>query len=105
VLPHDSATASGRSMMLALAQDVEKIQSVMTELEVLENLLRSEEETAQGSVTGKSIELKANIKKLMTAADVLESLNRLEVQGEPVWGLSTEEREMIVTAREKVNEC
>jgi hypothetical protein len=29
----------------------------------------------------------------------------LEVQGSPVWGLSSEERELIIHAREKVNEC
>jgi hypothetical protein len=29
----------------------------------------------------------------------------LELQGAPVWGLSSEERDMIVDARAKVKEC
>ena len=59
----------------------------------------------EGSVTNKSIELKASIKKLMTSPDVTEALDRLEVQDEPVWGLSTGEREMIILAKQKMNEC
>lgn len=97
-----SSTEGQRSRMLALAADVQKIQQVMEELETLENLLSAEDED---KVSSKSIELKASIKKLMTDPQVLESLNRLELEGQPVWGLSSEEREMIVTAREKVNDC
>jgi hypothetical protein len=97
-----------------MASDVQKITSVMDELDMLESLLRREEEEQQKNannktpslpVTPKLIELKASIKKLMTAPDVVEALKRLEIQGEPVWGLSTDEREMIILAREKVNEC
>ena len=91
-----------RQRMIALAADVQHIQTVMEELDVLENLLRSE---GEDNVSSKSIELKASIKKLMTDPTVLESLNRLELEGQPVWGLSSEEREMIVMAREKVNDC
>jgi hypothetical protein len=92
-----------------MASDVQKITSVMDELDMLESLLRREEEEQKAnktsSVTPKLIELKASIKKLMTAPDIVEALKRLEIQGEPVWGLSTDEREMIILAREKVNEC
>ena len=103
----DSSTvdSEGRSVVLALAADVQKISQVMKEFERLENLLISEENDSNGTVTGKSIELKSSIKKLMTSPDVLESLNRLEIQGEPVWGLSTEERDLVILARETVNEC
>lgn len=97
--------SEGRSVVLALAADVQKISQVMKEFERLENLLISEENDSNGTVTGKSIELKSSIKKLMTSPDVLESLNRLEIQGEPVWGLSTEERDLVILARETVNEC
>jgi hypothetical protein len=86
--------------MIALSQDVEKIEHVMTAVESLESQLRE-----NAGVNGKSIELKSAIKKLMTDPSVLESLNRLELEGQPVWGLSTEEREMIIMAREKVNAC
>lgn len=88
--------------MIALSQDVEKIEQVMTELESLEYQLL---ESAGGGVSSKSIELKSAIKKLMTDPSVLESLNRLEIEGQPVWGLSTQEREMIILARQKVNGC
>lgn len=89
-----------RKTMLALAQDVEHIRNIMEELETLERLLEGEE-----SVSNKSMEIKSNIKKLMSNPSVLESLNNLEINGEPVWGLSCSEREMIILAREKVKEC
>jgi hypothetical protein len=91
-----------RNKMLALAHDVEKITRVMQEVETLESALRSEDITKP---TAKTMELKNSIKKIMTAPDVLEALNNLEINGEPVWGLSTDERELIMLAREKVNEC
>jgi len=94
-------TEESRNKLLALAADVAKIRQVMEECGTLESLLASEE----SNTSNKSIELKAAIKKLMTSPDVLTALNQLEVQGEPVWGLSTEERELIIEAREKVNEC
>lgn len=79
----------------------------MDELDKLESLLRREEEKHKAaSPPDKTVlQLKASIKKLMTAPEIVEALNRLEIQGEPVWGLSTDEREMIVLAREKFNEC
>jgi hypothetical protein len=102
VLPQEGVSGdASRQNMLALAADVQKITAVMKELDTLEGLLECETD----ATAGRSIELKAGIKKLMTHPEVLESLNRLEIQGEPVWGLSSEERELIITAREKVNEC
>jgi hypothetical protein len=96
-----------RRAVLAMASDVQKITAVMDELDKLESLLRREEEKQKASSPPDKtvLQLKASIKKLMTAPDTVEALNRLEIQGEPVWGLSTDEREMIVLAREKVNEC
>lgn len=102
MLPQEGVSGDvSRQNMLALAADVQKITAVMKELDTLEGLLECETD----ATTGRSIELKAGIKKLMTHPEVLESLNRLEIQGSPVWGLSSEERELIITAREKVNEC
>ncbi len=91
---------SGRSQLLALAADVERVFSVMEELQTLESLLARESEDG---ISGKNIELRNSIRKLMTGAEFLDSLGRLEVQGSPVWGLSASEREMITLAREKVN--
>ena len=87
--------------MLAMAADVQKITHVMDELETLENLLERE----AGQVSGRSIEIKNSIKKLMTSQEVSEALNRLEYNGSPVWGLSMAERALVEAAREKVNEC
>ena len=41
----------------------------------------------------------------MTAPDFIKSLSELEFKGEPTWGLSSDERELIIDARAKVNEC
>lgn len=93
-----------RRRLLAVAADVEFIQKVMDEYESLETMLRSEGGDTS-TVSSKSIEIKASIKKLMTDPQVSECLNRLEVEGEPIWGLSSQERELIIEAREKVNDC
>lgn len=94
------AVAGKKSDLLAQIADVDKVASVMDELENLETLVDGE--SADG-ISGKNIELRQSIKKLMTAGDFLESLSRLEVQGSPVWGLSESERDMIILAREKVH--
>jgi hypothetical protein len=105
VIGQDDVDTEGRNRVIAMAADVQRIQTTVTELDDLENLLRSEEENNKsGNITSKTIELKNSIKKLITSKDVVESLNSLEIQGSPVWGLSTEEREMIVYLRDKMNE-
>jgi hypothetical protein len=105
VIGQDDVDTEGRNRVIAMAADVQRIQTTVTELDDLENLLRSEEENNKSdSITSKTIELKNSIKKLITSKDVVESLNSLEIQGSPVWGLSTEEREMIVYLRDKMNE-
>lgn len=96
-----------RPQMLALAADVNKVTSLMEEVDRLEELYRAELD-ANGSdapPSSKSIEIKAKIQKLCTNPEVMECLNRLEWNGEPVWGLSSEERDLITGFRSKVNEC
>lgn len=94
-----------RPEMLALAADVENLTLVMEEIYKLDAELEEEKEKTDGSVTGKSLEIGSKIKKIMTSVDVMDCLNRLEVEGEPVWGLSSEERDLVHAARQKVNEC
>mmetsp|Transcript_23282 Transcript_23282/g.55180 ORF Transcript_23282/g.55180 Transcript_23282/m.55180 type:complete len:203 (+) Transcript_23282:254-862(+) len=94
-------TDDQRKNMLAMAADVQKVSDVMKELETLEGLLQRESDPT----TGRSIEIKAGIKKLMTNQELLNALDRLETNGGPVWGLSSEERDLIIEARDKVNEC
>lgn len=87
--------------MLALQSDVHFIQQTMEEVEVLQRSLEKEE----SAVTSQSLALRQTIKKLMTSPHFTEAIDRLEVQGSPVWGLSSEERELIIHARELMNEC
>ena len=101
VISSSDVDSDGRQALLAMAADVEKLKATMEELDKLESELYDEGD----DVTNKSIELKASIKKLMTSSDVTEALDRLEVQGSPVWGLSAAEREMIIAAKQKMNEC
>lgn len=104
-------------LLTALAADVQKISSIMKEFDTLEEMLQNEttkgsnEDTDSSSssssnvTSGRVIEIKTSMKKLMTNPETMEVLDRLEVQGEPIWGLSRNERELIILAREKVNEC
>ena len=94
-----------RPEMLALAADVENLTLVMEEIYKLDEELEKEKEQHEGQLTGKSLEISSKIKKVMTSNDVMDCLNRLEVDGEPVWGLSSEERDLVHYARLKVNEC
>ncbi|CAM9252695.1 unnamed protein product [Laminaria digitata] len=57
------------------------------------------------AVSGRSIELKSTIKKRLSSPNMLELLTRLEINNQPVWGLTQEERELVRIAREKVNSC
>ena len=91
--------------MLAMAADVQKLTHIMEELETLEHLLERDNQENPGQVSGRSIEIKNSIKKLMTNSETLETLNRLEFDGSPVWGLSMSERSLVELAREKVNQC
>ena len=98
-----------RPQMLALAADVTNITNTMQEVENLEQILletvESNENGEEGGITGKTIEIKSKIKKACTNPEFIDSLNRLEVNGEPIWGLSGDERDMIMDARTKVNAC
>ncbi len=99
------STTEQRSKMLALASDVEKITMVMNEVELLQNLLEEDREEHNGEVTNRSIELRGQMKHLMTSPQFLECLDRLEIMGAPIWGLSSEEHDLIQFARQQVNSC
>ena len=65
--------------------------------------LENEMRTLGSAVSSRSIEVKARISKLISNKQVNELLNRLEIKGEPVWGLSTKERDLVRAARAKYN--
>ncbi len=56
------------------------------------------------AVNAKTIELKSKIRKTISNPRVRELLNKLEIKGEPVWGLSSKERELVKSARQKYRE-
>jgi hypothetical protein len=87
--------------MLALAKDVETVEQVMEQVDALGQEL----EALVDPLSAKAMELKNAIKKTLTNGVFEQALDNLEIQGSPVWGLSTAEREMIMLAREKRNEC
>eukprot|EP00553_Chaetoceros_curvisetus_P015973 CAMPEP_0204643398 /NCGR_PEP_ID=MMETSP0718-20130828/679_1 /ASSEMBLY_ACC=CAM_ASM_000674 /TAXON_ID=230516 /ORGANISM="Chaetoceros curvisetus" /LENGTH=167 /DNA_ID=CAMNT_0051664593 /DNA_START=128 /DNA_END=631 /DNA_ORIENTATION=- len=103
--PSVNVTQEQRSKMIGLAEDVEKISIVMDEVDVLQSLLDDDREASDGEVTSKNIELRGQMKRLVSDPQFSECLDRLEVEGAPVWGLSSKEHEMILLAREKINSC
>ena len=70
----------------------------MGDVEILETELRT---LGPATVSSRTIEIKARIKKLISNPHVREILNRLEIKGQPVWGLSSKERDLVRSAREK----
>jgi len=99
-----SPTEHQRSKMLALQSDVEHIKTVMEEVELLSELLEKDREEHGDQVTNRSIEIRGSIKHLVTNNHFSDCLNRLEKDGKPIWGLSSEEHDLIMLAREKINQ-
>lgn len=86
---------------VAHASDVSELSRVIHDIEQTEGLILAEGD----AVTNKVIELKATLKKIVTRPAVTEIMAKLEYKGEPVWGLSTDERELVTYMRQKVNEA
>lgn len=53
------------------------------------------------AVSTRSIEIKSKIKKTISNPTVRALLDRLEIKGEPVWGLSSAERELVRKVKAK----
>ena len=83
---------------IARQTDISEIVSIMKEIESMEHELAT---LGAKVVNSKSIELKSKIKRAISNPKVREILNRLEIKGEPVWGLSKSERDLVRTARSK----
>ena len=82
---------------IARQADIMELAQIMNSLEDLEVELRSLGQV----VNTRTIELKAKMKKTVSNPKVRELLNRLEIKGEPVWGLSSKERDLVRSAKEK----
>jgi hypothetical protein len=72
----------------------------MAEVDTLEAELR----THGNVLSTRTIEIKSLIKKTISNPKVREMLNRLEIKGEPVWGLSSKERDLVRAAKIKYME-
>jgi rRNA maturation endonuclease Nob1 len=82
---------------LATQADIMKLTEIMLKVESLEDELR-----AQGSVVNtRTMEIRTRIKKMALNPLVREILVRLEIKGEPVWGLSSRERDLVREAKLK----
>jgi len=77
--------------------DINALTSIMSEVDTLESELYS----LGNVVTSRTIEIKARIKKTISNPRVRELLTRLEIKGEPVWGLSTQERNLVKKSKER----
>jgi hypothetical protein len=69
----------------------------MVEIENLEMELL----THGAQLSTRVIEIKSVIKKTISNPKVREMLDRLEIKGEPVWGLSSKERDLVRAAKIK----
>ncbi|CAM9837016.1 unnamed protein product [Choristocarpus tenellus] len=96
-----SPQAHHRPEAVAALDDIRRLREVMqhvNEMEVELSRLGTE-------VSGRSIELKSSLKKRLSARSMFDLLERLEINNQPVWGLTQEERALVATARQKVNSC
>jgi hypothetical protein len=102
--PASSTTNSVRTKMVALTKNIETIRTTMDEVEEIEEMIRDKHPTTHNTDPS-MIEAKHKLKKLCTSVTFVEALNNVFINNEPVWGLSTSERELILLARDKMNEC
>jgi hypothetical protein len=86
-----------RKEALANAHDVSELVKVMTTIEAYEGELLE----LGNNVCTRSIELRSLINETLTKPFVKEMLSRLEIRGEPVWGLSTKERHIVKEVRRR----
>jgi hypothetical protein len=92
-----SSAPSHHPEAMARQTDIIDLVQIMNEVENLESELRN----LGNVVNTRSIEIKARMKKTVSNPRVRELLNRLEIKGEPVWGLSSKERDLVRLARDK----
>ncbi|CAM9952211.1 unnamed protein product [Discosporangium mesarthrocarpum] len=96
-----SPQAHHRPEAVAALDDIRRLREVMQHVSEMEVELSR----LGNTVSGRTIELKSSLKKRLSAPAVFELLKRLEINNQPVWGLTQEERSLVIAAREKVNSC
>ncbi|CAM9445642.1 unnamed protein product [Chrysoparadoxa australica] len=88
-----------RPEAVARMADITHLQGIMEDVAVME----AELARAGKDVSSKTIELKSAIKKSLSSPGMVELLGRLEINNQPVWGLTQQERELVREARQKFN--
>jgi len=89
------------SKAVAQLEDIKELNAIMAEVAALEAQNLASADPLQESV----IENKQTIKRLMTAPHTVALIDRLEMGGQPVWGLSQVERTLVREARSKSDTC
>lgn len=88
------------SKAVAEAKDIQRLESLMEEVSKIDDIIAGGE-----SLSPKVIENKQAMKKLLTSPSTTELLDRLEIGGQPIWGLSQRERILVKEARKKALNC
>ncbi|CAM9761292.1 unnamed protein product [Scytosiphon promiscuus] len=100
-----SPQAHHRPEAIAAVDDIRRLREAMQHVSEMEVELGRLGDKASRLYFFRSIELKSSLKKRLSAPTMLELLTRLEINNQPVWGLTQEERELVKVARDKVNKC
>lgn len=93
------SAATFRPEAKAKAGDIATVINIMSDVRTMEGELRA----LGNTVSSRSIELKAFLNKKVSNKQVLSLLERLEMKGEPIWGLSSTERDLVKQLRELYN--
>ena len=89
------------SKAVAQLEDIKALNQIMAEVATLE----AENTQIKDQLSEKVIENKQTIKRIMTAPQTVVLIDRLEMGGQPVWGLSQSERSLVRDARAKCTTC
>ena len=82
----------------AKKRDIDEARVLMDEILDIEGKLLA---MGNSAVTTESMALKSELNKKARSPKVKELLGRLEIRGEPVWGLDISEREIVRDLRAK----
>ncbi|GAB5033641.1 Hypothetical protein NocV09_01401730 [Nannochloropsis oceanica] len=93
------AQTAHRPEAVAHAADIKSLRILMEEVDELQVELRAATELP------KQISIKSAIKKKASGREMTELLKRLELKGQPVWGMSVSERDLVKEARRLFNSC
>jgi len=86
-------------------EDIAQLTQVMEKIIDLEDQLAAANNSSGSSINERVIEIKASLRRKTTGPVMQQLLERLEINGQPRWGLSTSERQLVHQAREMLNKA